>query len=199
MLPCLRGCCWCACPFHPHHHTTATTITIEAEGIRRVPPAEETQRRLAEEEAGAGASKEWCLEAGFNPEKLKVGLCALGCCWVLEWGTHTRIYTHTYIHKHTFTSAGPATSWRAWCSWRTRPRRRVGFRSRGALPFRVFCVDPSIDKIHTIQSIDLLTFFPSNEWGTKTTAGEALVDECRRCCQAGGDAAKVSPQIDLIE
>lgn len=94
-LACVAG-CWCACPFHPHHHTTATTITIAAEGIRRVPPAEETQRRLAEEEAGAGASKEWCLEAGFNPEKLKVGLCALGCCWVLEWGTHTRIYTHIY-------------------------------------------------------------------------------------------------------
>jgi len=45
-----------------------------------VPPAEETQRRLAEEDEG---SKEWCLAAGFNPEQLKVGR-----------------YTHAYIHIH---------------------------------------------------------------------------------------------------
>lgn len=53
-----------AMPLPPIHAT--------AEGIRRVPPAEETARRLAEEQEGEWGSKEWCVEAGFNPEKLKV-------------------------------------------------------------------------------------------------------------------------------
>lgn len=41
-----------------------------AEAVRRVPPAEETQRRLQEEQEGP--SKEWCMAAGFNPASLKV-------------------------------------------------------------------------------------------------------------------------------
>ena len=57
-----------------------------------MPPAEETQRRLAEEE-GAGAGKEWCLEAGFDPEKLKVGTGVVcggrvnegPCNWWVGW------------------------------------------------------------------------------------------------------------------
>lgn len=44
-----------------------------AGAVRRVPPAEETQRRLQEEEGGQGSTnKEWCMAAGFNPASLKV-------------------------------------------------------------------------------------------------------------------------------
>lgn len=54
-------------------HTLSTYTHPTAEAIRRVPPAEETQRRLAEEgEGGNKVNREWCLAAGFNPALLKV-------------------------------------------------------------------------------------------------------------------------------
>jgi hypothetical protein len=67
--------------YTPHHNHHPPLRTVE--GIRRVPPAEETQRRLAEEE-GAGAGKEWCLEAGFDPGKLKVQWRGGDVWWTCE-------------------------------------------------------------------------------------------------------------------
>lgn len=124
-------------------HTTTT-----AEGIRRVPPAEETKRALAEQEAAQGGGKEggkeWCLAAGFNPAKLKVRCVFCACvyvwggrrvgtlqppcaCVVLSKRSSVQITNHTtHIPNPTQRSAPRATSWPAWCSWKTRGRRKVG-------------------------------------------------------------------------